>query len=140
MTLPPQSKVCEIGDFEFYTHNGSIVIVGKVSDAGDMEVSPSESTTLCTSLNTVGSIAQFKSLPPFIKDKPFEIKFSETGSCILTRNSEDNGLAFEMTEVDDIIKGIKMTLDKIKDTNMITGGPSPGAAGYQLPDPLVEGR
>ncbi len=137
MTLDPQSKVCEVGAFQFYAHNGSIVIMGK---DGDIEISPSESTTLCTSLNTVGSIAHFKSIPPFIKDRPFEINFNESGSCILTRNNEDNGLNFMMTEVDDLIKGIKMALDKIKDTNMITGGPSPGTPGYNLPDPILEGR
>lgn len=138
MGLNQKTRVVSLGDFEFHTFSGDVIIQNK--DNSNIQISPAESSRVNSLFNTIGGMLDFNALPSNISQKPFAITFHSDGRALIVRDSEDKGLEFNMTDVDDLIKGINMAVQKIRHKNHINGGPSQGNPTFGSPEPLIEGR
>jgi hypothetical protein len=139
MSLNPRTKIVEKKGTEFHV-DGDYVLLHNSHTNESMKLSPAEVPRLTKLLSSVGSLVSFKSLPPNIFDPPFTVNFTPTGQCLLTRGSEDSGLTFSMDDVDGLIEGLNMSLQKVNDLKVIRGGPAPGAPAFVTPEPIFEGR
>ncbi len=139
MAFNKDTLINQHNDYEFHVFDNNIVIATPKSNES-IEITAAESLILTTLLATVAGMMNFKTLPPKIKETPFEIRFSPEGICTLTRDFEDKGVRLLMEEMDEVIKGVKLCVLKIQDMSGIRGGPEAGTPAFDTPDPVLEGR
>lgn len=108
---------------------------------GKLSFSPAEGDPLRKLVGMVLSMSSFKVLPPYLKSSPFEVAFSEEGSCTLSRKDRlGEGIVFSFSEGDSLIKAIDLGTSKHSDELRIRGGPRAGVSSYDPPEPIIEGR
>ena len=139
MSLNPQTKIVEKRGTEFHVDRDYVLLYSSHTNE-TIKLSPAEVPMLTRLLHSVGSLISFKSLPPSIFDPPFTVNFTPTGQCLLSKEPRDSGLVFNMEDVDSLIEGLNMSLQKVNDLKIIRGGPAPGAPAFVTPDPVFEGR
>ncbi len=125
------------GHFKVELNRGHIEITNR---AESVQFSPGEAHNASQAVSSAMRSAHFKALPPKIRVSPFDVLFSEDGTCRLQRDGSDKGCPFTFDEGDDLLRAIKLGVDKYTDQLKIRGGARPGVSSYNPPDPLIEGR
>lgn len=121
MPLAPETKVTEMGGYNFHHHYDNVIIE---KDDTDIEFSAAEAEKVIQMFHSIGRMVNLKRIPPFMNDRPFAIGFSKDGVCHMTRNNENSGLKFPMTDVDFLIEGTQATVKKLIDLKTLSPNPN----------------
>jgi len=126
-----------VGKFNLRVERDHIVVT---NDANWLRLTPSEGDKATAAISTALRMTNFKVLPPKIKCSPFEVRFSEDGTCMLTRPGNAGGCTFKFHEGDDLVQAIQMGVKNLTDALRLSGGAKAGPMVPTSPEPPIDGR
>lgn len=109
----------------------------------NIELKPNELEAAVKVINFALGVETRKVLPPFVKTSPFQVTFTTERILYFSRQDPmaKDELGFTFKEGDVLIEAIEVGLAKWRDMTTIQNKPrGKGHAGFNTPDPIIEGR
>jgi len=127
----------EFGPFTVEVEVNSLVI--RRGEAR-LTFTPGEAGAASHIIGLARQMETFKVKPPQLRNTPWEVRFSESGTLEWVRVKAKSGIPFSFKEAAMLVEAVQHALKKYVDVNSIRGGVSSGLSAIQTPEPPIEGR